>query len=225
MAAMRLALVVTTAAICVGTAAAASTPPRAAHTAAGTKLAQASLLRVGDLGSSWTADQASGASPGLNFSCTGFTPKQSDLVEIGTASSPNFKASAIGPFVLQKTSVYESAKAAQTLWQRSVKPRLVECVAQSLEALTSRGVRVTINSRDTIPIGALADRSASYRVVATLTTDKQRLKTYFDVVLLARSRTITELTISQFQKPPPLKWEIALAKIAARRIGAGGPAA
>ncbi len=225
MSCMKLALVVTAAAICSGAAYAASAPPRAEHTSDGTKLAQASILRVGDFGTSWTQTAASGASSGLNLSCQGFTPKQSDLVEIGSATSPNFKGSTIGPFVFQNTSVYESPKTAMTLWKRAVKAQLVECVAQSLEALTSRGVRVSITSRDTIPLGELADRSASYRVVATLSTKKQRLKTYFDVVLLASGRTITELTISQFQKPPPLKWELALAKIAARRIGAGAPAA
>ena len=196
-----------------------------AHSSAGTKLAQASLLRVRDLGSGWTAEQASGASTGLNLSCTGFAPKLADLVEVGTATSPNFKGSPIGPFVVQKTSVYADGKTARALWRRAVKPRLVECVAQSLGALTSRGVKVTITSTTTIPLGAMADRSASYRVIATLTTSKQRLKTYFDVVMLASRRTITELTISQFQKAPPLEWEKGLAKIVARRIGAGGPSA
>jgi hypothetical protein len=221
---MKLALALMVAALTAGAAAAASAPPRAEHTSAGTKLAQASLLRVGDFGKGWT-QTANGSSSGLNLSCSGFTPKQNDLVEIGTATSPNFKGSTVGPFVVQKTSVYATPKTAATLWKRTVKPRLADCVAQSLQALTTRGVSVSITSRSTIPLGALADRSATYRIVATLTTNKQRLKTYFDVLLLAGSRTISELTVSQFQKPPPLKWELALAKIAARRIGAGGPAA
>ncbi len=224
MARMKLALVVTAAAICTATAVAASAPPRAEHTSDGTNRAQASLLRLADFGKGWT-ETASGKATGLNLSCSAFLPKQNDLVEIGAASSSNFKASAVGPYVFQQTSVYETPKTAATLWQRTVKPRLVECVAQSLQALTSRGVSVSITSRTTIPLGTLADRSATYRVIATLATKKQRLKTYFDVVLLASKQTITELTISQFQKPPPLKFELALAKIAARRIGAGGPAA
>lgn len=224
MARMKLALVVTAAAICVATAAAATGPPRARHTAAGTKLAQSSLLRVGDFGNTWT-QSPNAASPGLDLSCPGYTPKQGDLIEIGTATSPNFKGGNVGPFVLQKTSVYATPQTAATLWQRSVKPGLVECVAQSLEALKSKGVGVTISSRETVPLGAVGDRSASYRVVATLTTKQQRLQTYFDVLLLGSGKTITEVTVSQFQKPPPLKWEIALAKIAARRIGSGGPPA
>jgi len=213
------------AAVVAGSAVAASAP-REAHTAAGTKLAQASLLQLSDLGRGWTAAKPTAASStGLNFSCTGFTPKQSDLVEIGTATSANFRGGAIGPFLAQKTSVYATAKAARTLWRRGVKPQLSACVGLSLRALESKGVHVTITSRTTIRIGAIADRSATYRILATLTTPKQRLKTFFDVILLASGRTITELTISQFQKAPPLKSEQALAKIVARRIGAGGPAA
>ena len=111
--------------------------PGAAHTSAGTKLAQASLLRVGDFGSGWTADPATGTVPGLSFSCPGFTPKQNDIVEIGTADARRtFRAQAAsGPFVVQRTSVYASSKAAQDALARAVKPELIDCVAQSLEAL------------------------------------------------------------------------------------------
>jgi hypothetical protein len=220
------ALVLVAAAAGVAAAVAAAAPgPRAVHTSEGTKLAKSSLLHVSDLGSGWTAEKVSGSPTGINFSCQGFAPKQQDLVEIGTATSPNFKASAIGPFVVQKTSVYEDANTVNTLWRRAVKPRLVECVAQSLERLRDRGVQVTINSKDTIPIGAMAQHSAAFRVVATLTTSKQRLKTYYDVIFLASRRAITKLEISQFQKPPPLQSEQALSRIAARRLGAGGPVA
>ena len=95
---------------------------------------------------------------------------------------------------------------------------------QSLEALGSRGVTVSITAHEPIALAALGDGVAGYRVVATLTS-KSRLKTYYDVIVVRGGRTITQLTISQFQKPVPLKFEIALAKIAARRMGAGGPVA
>jgi len=57
MAAMKLALVLTIAAVCTA-AAAAATSPKVEHTAAGTKAAQASLLRIGDFGSGWTSSSA-----------------------------------------------------------------------------------------------------------------------------------------------------------------------
>jgi hypothetical protein len=220
MAPMKGAFVVTAFAVWAGVAAAAG-PPRVAHTSEGTKLAQGSLLRVGDFGSGWTSDPASGSSRGISFGCRGFTPKQTDIVEIGTATSPKFNGSEIGPFVIQKTSVYSTPKAANTLWNRGVKPKLAECVAQSLDSLKARGIGVSITSQSRIPLGKIGDHAAGYRVVATL-TGKQRLKTYLDVILVGGGRTITELTISNYQKPVPLKWEVALATIAARKLGAGG---
>jgi hypothetical protein len=42
------------------------------------------------------------------------------------------------------------------------------------------------------------------------------------VIVIRGGRAITQLTISQFQKPVALKSETALARIAARRMGAGG---
>ena len=140
-----------------------------AHTSAGTKLAQASLLRIGDFGSGWTASGAPANTTGLSFACTGFTPKQNDIVEIGAANSPTFRASVVGPVVVQRTSVYENANAARKLWLRAIKPKLIDCVAQSLEALESRGVGVSITARDTIKLGAIGDGSVGYRIVATLT--------------------------------------------------------
>jgi hypothetical protein len=217
---VKLALVVAVAAA-VTAAAGAATSPQIAHTAAGTRLAQASMLRLGDFGSGWTQEAATGKSAGLSFACPGVTPKQDDIVEIGNATSPTFKASAVGPSVVQRSSTYVTPKAAATLWKRAVKPRLIECLAQSLETLKSRGVGVAITARDTLPVGAIGDGAVGYRVVATI-TGKQRLKTYYDMVVLRGGQTITQLTISSFLKPPPLKWEIALSKIAARRMGAGG---
>jgi hypothetical protein len=216
---MKLVPVLIAAAVCAGTAAAAS-GPRAEHTSAGTKAAESSLLRLGDFGSGWTSSGAAGGATGLNFSCPGFNPRQTDVVEIGSASSPQFKGGAIGPFVIQRTSVYENPKAVRTLWQRSMKPRLLDCVAQSLETLKSQGVGVSITARETLGLGRVAERATAYRIVATL-SGKQRLKTYYDMIWLGGGSAITQLTISQFQKPVPLKWEVALAKIASRRLTAG----
>jgi len=217
---MKVALVVTAAVLWVS-AAAAATSPKVAHTAEGTTLAQDSLLRIGDFGSGWTSAAATGGSTGLSFACSGFTPKQNDVTEIGSASSPSFKASVVGPIVVQRTSVYASAKEAEKLWRRAVKPKLVDCAVQSLQALGSRGVTVSITGTSRVALPALGDGVAGYRVVATLTS-RSRLKTFYDVIVVRGGRSITQITISQFQKPVPLKVETALAKVAARRMGAGG---
>ena len=204
--------------------AAAATAPRVAHTSAGTKQAQGSLLRVGDFGSGWTATAAQANASGLNFACAGFSPKQNDVVEIGAANSQQFKGSAVGPFVVQRTSVYASPAVAERLWKRAMKPKLFDCASQSLETLEQQGLGVEVTGRQAIALGPVGDRAAGYRIVATL-SGKQRLKTYYDLIYVKGGRSITQLTISQFQKPVPLKWQVAVAKIAARRLGASGPAA
>src|SRR4029078_5146489 len=113
---------------------------------------------------------------------------------------------------------------AARLWRRAVKPKLIDCVAQSLEALRGRGVSVAITSQDRLRLGSIGDGVVGYRVVATL-SGRSRLKTFYDVIVVRGGSSITQLTISQFQKAVPLKSEIALAKTAARRMGAGGPVA
>src|SRR3954452_4391649 len=164
------ALALGVAGLCAATASAA-TAPDVQHTAAGTQAAQASLLRSGDFGPGWTSDAATGATHGLNFNCRGFTPRQDDIVKTGAAATPTFKApsptaggTSVGPYVMQTTSVYESAKAARTLWKRAVTPALVACVAHSLDALASRGVSVEITAREGLAVGAAGERSAGYRI-------------------------------------------------------------
>ena len=52
------------------------------------------------------------------------------------------KASVIGPVVVQRTSVYASTGAAAKLWRRAIKPKLMDCVVQSLEALRGRTIAI-----------------------------------------------------------------------------------
>jgi hypothetical protein len=61
-------------------------------------------------------------------------------------------------------------------------------------------------------------------VVASLTAPgKTPRKLYFDVVLVGRGNTLSELSMTSFVAPVPAKVENALAKLVASRIG--GPTA
>ena len=62
-------------------------------------------------------------------------------------------------------------------------------------------------------ITKVAPLTTAYRVVATLTSPKQKLKTYFDVMLVGSGSTLSEITVSSFVSAVPLKFEQALAKI------------
>jgi hypothetical protein len=214
---MKVLLVLLAAGVLAATAAAAG--PRVKHTSAGEKLASASLLKLVDLGQGWTAAPST-TSDGVHLGCTGFQPRQNDLVEVGAADSPTFSGGRVGPFVVQKSTVFATAAQATRLWKRAVKSRLADCVARDLQSsLASQGVNVDVASKRMLPFAKVAPRRAYYRVIATLVSNQQRLRLYFDVLVLSYGRTVTTIAISQFQSAPTAKAEEALARLVARRLG------
>jgi len=202
--------------------AAAATTPAVHHTAGGTKAARTSLLRLSDLGKGWSGKAS--AQTGLRLNCSGHAVSGSGLVETGAAASPSFSYGKTGPFISQETSVFATGAQANAYWRRGVTQALANCVAQSLEAVSVKGVRVTLVSAKQIPIGAGLAHEAEFRVVGRLHTSANTLTNYFDVILLGRGKTITELTVSSFQSAVPASVEAGLARLVARRLGATGAA-
>lgn len=212
---MKLPAAVLAAAALAGPAAAAAPSPR--HTAAATAAAKASLLKLSDLGKGWQAGAT--GTPGLHLSCKGYSPSGTGIVEAGAAGSPGFASSQVGPWVSQTTSVYGSTKQASTYWARAVKPGLVGCVIQTVRAVEAQGIKVKVLSQGNLPFGKVAPLTAAYRVVANLTSPgKTPRKLYFDVVLVGKGNTLSELTLTSFVGPVPDKVESALATLVASRM-------
>jgi hypothetical protein len=217
---MKLPAVLFAAAVLAGPAAAAA--PSAQHTAVGTTAAKGSLITVSDLGKGWTAGAT--GTPGLHLACTGWSPSGKGIVETGAAGSPSYSATQTGPFLSQTTSVYGSTKQASTYWARAVQPGLIACVVQTVAALEAQGIHVEVLSKGALPVTKESSLTAGYRVVASLTSPgKTPRKLYFDVVLVGRGNTLSELSMTSFVAPVPAKVEAALAKLVASRIG--GPTA
>jgi hypothetical protein len=192
--------------------------PAIQHTAAGTAAARASLLTRIDLGSSFTATATKGA--GIQVSCTGHVPSGKGIVETGAAASPSFSGGGAGPFIIQETSVYATTAQASTYWSRAVNAGLVSCTRQALETITSKGIKVKVDSQGPLQVQQVSPQTAGYRVVATLTSKTQKgLKTYMDWILVGKGNALTEIEISAFT-PVPAKYEYALALIAYDRMGA-----
>jgi hypothetical protein len=213
---VKLPAVLLAAVLFAGSAAAAA--PSAKHTTAGTTAAKASLLTLSDLGKSWTAGTT--GTPGIHLSCKGWKPSGGGIVETGAAGSPSFASSQVGPFISQTTSVYGSRRQAFTYWGRAVRPGLATCVAQTVAAVEARGIHVKVLSQGKLPVSKVSDLTAGYRVVANLTSPgKTPRKLYFDVVLVGRGSTVSELSMTSFLAPVPAKVELALAKLVASRIG------
>ncbi len=198
----------------------AAAAPAMKHTTADTTTAKASLVKIADFGKGWTGK----ASPqqGLALGCTGFQPSGKGIVETGAATSAAISFGTVGPFVLQKTSVYATTAEANTYWQRAVTARLVTCVSGVLRGLSARGIKVTITAQGKLPFSTTLEHTAAYRAVATV--GKNKLTYYIDVIILGKGRTITALTINRIEAAPPSSFEKGLATIVASRLN-GGPGA
>jgi len=192
--------------------------PAAHHTTTGTRAAQASLLKLADLGKGWTAAAVT-RQQGVPLTCTAHNPSATGIVETGAASSPAFSVAQTGPFVQQNTSVFATAGEASTWWRRAVTPTLVRCAAGTFAALRARGVKVSVVSQATLPISTALPHTAGFRVVAKANGKKL----YFDLIVLGTGRAITGVTVSSFVQPVAARYERALAVVIARKLG--GPAA
>jgi hypothetical protein len=213
---MRVLLALLAGAALVGSAAGAG--PSQRRTTAGDARARASLLTAASLGKGWTASKPVGG--GLQLSCAGWKPSGGGIVETGGASLPSLSQS--GVIIGQMTSVYASARQADTLWERAVKPGLLRCVRESLERVSSvpnEKITVKLLSQGPLAITKVGPYTAAYRVVADLTSSRRKLKTYFDVILVGRAATLSEITVSSFVDPVPAEVEYAFAKIVYRQIG------
>jgi hypothetical protein len=195
----------------------AAAAPAAKHDAADMKAARTSVLAAADLGKGWTGKASPQA--GVSLSCKGWSPSGAGIVETGAAASPSLSAATTGPFLYQATSIYATAAQANTYWARAVKPGIVACAVQNVEALAARGVKVSVISRGKLPLSSALAHTAAFRVKARA----NKLTLYFDVLLFGNGRTITTVSLSSFQSAPPPAFEEILARIVARKLG--GPAA
>ena len=191
--------------------------PAMRHTSAGTKAAQASLLKSSDFTKGWSGT----ASPqtGVHLSCSGHSVNGAGVVETGAAASPNFSYGSTGPFVSENTSVYATSAEANTYWQRAVTPQLVTCVSGVLRALAARGISVTITSQGKLPMTTSLSHTAAYRAIGTV--GKNKLTYYVDVIVLGEGKALTSLAIISIQNPTSAKVEKALATLVASRLSVG----
>jgi hypothetical protein len=214
---MRVLPAVLAAAVLAASAAAAG--PAVRLTAAGNTAARDSLLTAASVGGKgWKASAP--VSGGLDLSCPGWNPSGKGVVETGGAALPSLSSG--GVIIGQMSSVYASAAQANTLWKRAVQPGLLTCVRQTLEAVSlvpTEKISVKILAQGPLSLTKVGPDTAGYRVVAELISTHQKVKTYFDVILLGRQATLSEITISSFVDPVPAKVEYAFAKIVYDQIG------
>jgi hypothetical protein len=171
--------------VCAGAASAANGEPQKQHTAADMAKAKRIVLKAADLGAGWKASPSSSSSTGTPR-CKGFQPDESDLVETGTASSPDLSKGL--RYVSSAAALFQTAGQAQTSWNRIVKPGLLDCFASLLtKGASGGGVRTTATSKRTLRTPRLAPRQAAYRVGFVALNQGVRLRGTIDLFLLGKS--------------------------------------
>jgi len=199
----------------VGAALAANGEPQKRHTPRDMAKAQSVVLRLGDLGAGWTASPSTGGSGGTPR-CKGFQPNESDLVETGTADSPDLHKSF--RFVSSAAGVFKTVAQAQASWDRVVRPGLLTCLGSVFDQGVSSGkVSTTILGKEKLIFPRLAPRTAAYRITFSTASQGLTLKGALDLILLGGGR-IDALMISVSFGAPPVADERRLAGLIAHRL-------
>jgi hypothetical protein len=213
----RLAAVFAVAASIAAPTAAAAPAPIRTHAPGDLARARAALLAKAELGKGWTSSGVSTRPQTLT--CKRSAPSLDGLVETGTASTTFRGASAQG--VGQAVWVYRSSEQAQFLWARVVGKGLLRCLVDA--ARGAGGLTVTRIASGELELPKVAERSVAYRLIVTAKAGGRTVTLYYDNLLLAAGRTVTQLTFGS-TRPIPAAVELSLARAVAKRLGTTGAA-
>jgi len=178
-------------------------------------LAKRIVLRASDLpGSGWHASRSSPSSSG--FSCPGFEPDMSDLTEYGHASSPDFDRP--DAYVSSNAGVFSTAAQGRTAYGRVARPGLADCLSRVFAQGIGGQAKVAIVAKGRLAFPGLGDRSSAYRLVVRVTSGKQTVGAWLDVVLLNRARVDVAMIFVGIGRPFAAADEQRLARTVTGRI-------
>jgi hypothetical protein len=192
----------------------ASAPPSKQQihfTAADQAAARGAVLRLADLGSSgWQGGRVK-PNVGSGLVCSGYAPKQSDLVLTGAAESAWHRTG------LQVRSVAQVLKTRAMVardWARTVTdPRALACLRGAVtNGLTPRERLVSFRR---LAFPRIATLTTAYRAIVEVSAGGARARVLVDLVLVGRSRT--ELTL-MIAAPAAAGASIAAADVRLARV-------
>lgn len=180
---------------------AANGEPQKKHTPADMASAKGVVLRVSDFPSTWKHAASTSSDNGAPRCKNGFEPDESDLVETGTADSPDFSLGL--RYVGSSAGVFRTAAMAQASWDRVNKPGLLPCLASIFEkGATGNGTKATVTAKGALPFPKLAPRTAAYRIAVKVTSGATTLTGVVDIVLLGKGRVDAVLLYTAFGANP-----------------------
>jgi hypothetical protein len=192
--------------------------PKKQRTAADMALARSILPKLSDLPAGWKA-KASSSSSSSSFSCAGFRPDLSDLVETGYAETPDLSMgdqNLVSGFAAVFRSEAESSKA----YARVVKPALARCLRVLFEKESTKTLKVKVLSVRRSRVPNLKARADAFRVVARFSGSGLTLPAHLDFLFLQRGRAVAGVLLLHFPQPVARGLETEIAAAIDGRLGA-----
>ena len=207
-------------ALCAGAVAFAQDDPRREQkrlTPADMALAKRITVQQADLGPGWKRVPATkgGDEP---LECPGFNPDLSAFTITGEAQSEFQRDGAIT--LASIVEVYESRADAAGDFRASARPALATCLRTTLEKEIAKDKDPTLKvsglSSRMLKAPRVAERSAAWRLVASVSVQGVSAKVYVDLLAFVKSRSIAALL---FVAPArPVAGQAALARVVAARM-------
>jgi hypothetical protein len=214
---VRLGLVALLAALLAGAAVAApGDPERRAIRPADEAWARRINLTLRDLPPGFQQAPARSGDSSSALTCKGFAPDLSDLTVTGDAQSrPFFRRD--GTSIFSGAEVFRTVHDAREDWRRTVRREALPCVATIIEQQSTQSVRMKVVSSAVRTAPRLGDRTASFRIVASVTASGVHIKAWMDVLGVGRGRADATLFVLAFRSQPSAVLERRLlGKLAAR---------
>jgi hypothetical protein len=164
-----------------------STDPKVKLTKADQRIAAASVLRFSDLGAAWTG----GATKPQNLKipvCPANQPNNSDVVITGHAESL-LSLQSEGIQVDSDVLVLKTAKQADTLLTRMLKPTLGQCLAYDLQKSGVLGPGYSLGTITQLPAPRVGDNATILRVPVTVESGGRKVAVYADYIFVTKGRT------------------------------------
>jgi hypothetical protein len=199
------------AAVAVPAAIAGNGEPQHQYTKADQAKARKASLRLSDFAAGWKSvpDKSSnGASP----KCKTYDPDQSDLIETGKYSSPDFSHSN-GSFVSTTTGVFKTAAMAKTGYARVAAPQLPKCFGE----LLGKQAKTTVYAAGPLTFPKMGERSNAYRLSVGIASQGTTVKATIDFVLFNKARTDVAIIFFGIGGPLPSTLEQQASALVASR--------
>lgn len=193
--------------------------PKKALTKQDQASARSIVVKLSDLGQSFTA-VAREKDESLPKGARCGPLDESDLTVSGDAASPDFRFAQQGAFVTvgSTAQVYRTLREANASWSRGTTRQTTTCLADIVRLSASPGQKVTVQSAARVRFPSLSPKTTAYRLVLTVEMGGQKVRAYVDAVLLQHGRIQAGILFTSLGQPVDQAQRVALASVVAARM-------